>query len=109
MSTINLTPPPLSSQSMADLLCTIILLCRGTGTNGKAFWAYMCIKPSMAESFKEAHAKGPFKLEDYGTILEIGDGSQVPPDVQLRMERDYGVNHHYEDELLKSLDAVLNS
>jgi len=108
MPGVEITPPPLSSQSMADLLCTIILLCRGTGTDGKPFWAYMCVKPSMAQAFKDAQDKGSFHLEDYGTILEMGEGEDVPPDVKARMEREYGINHNYEDELLKSIEAIVS-
>lgn len=103
MANVNITPPPLSTQSMADLLCTIMLLCRGMGTDGKPFWAYMCIKPSMAQAFKDAREKGRFNLEDYGTILEVGSGDEVPPEVRNRMERDYGVNHGFEDALLAGL------
>jgi hypothetical protein len=103
---LQLPPPPLSTQSMADLLCTIILFCSGTGTDGKPFWAYMCIKPSMADSFKEARDRGEFKLEDYGTILEIGEGLEAPQDVRQRMETQYGVNHHYEEELLEYIEAM---
>lgn len=94
---------------MADLLCTIVLLCRGTGTDGKPFWAYMCIKPSMAQAFKDAREKGNFKLEEYGTILEIGEGADVPPDIMHRMEVHYGVNHHYEDELMAAIEALNNN
>src|SRR5947209_586037 len=106
MSTIQVTPPPLSPQAMADLLCTVILLCRGKDIDGNPFWAYMCVKPSMANAFKTARSKGSFNLEDYGTILEVGEGDEIPPDVRERMERQYGVNHHYEDDLLKAVKSV---
>lgn len=107
MVNVQITPPPLSSLSMADLLCTIVMLCRGVDTNGKPFWAYMCIKPSMAQAFKEAREKGNFHLEDYGTILEMGEGEDVPPEMRQQMERDYGVNHHYQEDLLKVVEDIL--
>jgi len=103
---VQITPPPLSPQSMADLLCTIMLLCYGTEEDGQPFWAYMCIKPSMAKSFKEARDFGPFNLEDFGTILEKGYGMDVPDEIRQRMERDYGVNHGYEDELLLAIESM---
>ncbi len=106
MSMVQITPPPLSPQSMADLLCTIMLLCYGTEENGQPFWVYMCIKPSMAKSFKDARDTGAFNLEDYGTILEKGFGMEVPTEIRQRMERDYGVNHNYEDELLMAIEAM---
>ncbi len=103
---IHITPPPLSPQSMDDLLCTIMLLCRGTRPNGTPFWAYMCVKPSMAQAFKEVRDRGGFNLEDYGTILESGAGTEIPPEVQKRMERDYGINHSYEAELLAAAARI---
>lgn len=103
---VHITPPPLSSQSMADLLCTIILLVRGTDARRKQFWAYMCIKPSMAQAFKDAQNSPSFVLEDFGTIIETGDGHEVPSDVQKRMERDYGVRHDYETALKKAIEQV---
>lgn len=107
MSTpIHISPPPLSTQSMADLLSTIMLLCKGTRKNGKPFWAYMCIKPSMAKAFKDARDKGHFNLEDYGTVIESGDGHEVPPETRKRMERDYGVNHDYENQLLNAIEML---
>jgi hypothetical protein len=105
-TSVHITPPPLSPQSIADLLCTIVLLCRGENTHGNAFWAYMCIKPSMAEAFKIARDKGSFNLEEYGTIIEAGTGSDVPADVAKRMEEDFGVKHDYEDQLLKTIDTL---
>jgi len=106
MANVHITPPPLSAQSMADLLCTVILLCRGVGTDKKPFWAYMCIKPSMAESFKEARNKGVFQLENYGTIIELGEGDEVPSEIKQRMERDYGVNHHFEEDLMAAIKSL---
>lgn len=106
MSMVEITPPPLSQQSMADLLCTIMLLCYGTQEDGQPFWAYLCIKPSMAKAFKEARDSGSFNLEDYGTIIEKGIGTDVPMDVKLRMEHDYGVNHHYEADLMGTIKSL---
>lgn len=99
--------PPLSTNAgnknvMADLLCTIMVLCRGTNQDGEPCWAYMCIKPSMAQFFKEAREKGAFDLEEYGTILESGEGEEPPEDIKLRMEREYGMNHNYEENILNT-------
>lgn len=103
---VHITPPPLSSQSMADLLCTMVLLYRGNDMYGRRFWAYMCIKPSMAEAFRKAREAGEFNLGDYGTIIEAGEGDNVPPEVELRMARDYGVRADYEEDLLRTINAV---
>ena len=88
---------------MADLLCTIMMLCRGTQENGGPYWAYMCIKPSMAKAFKDARDSGSFVLEEFGTIIEWGEGDDVPTATRTRMERDFGANHNYEDQLLEAV------
>lgn len=102
-TTVHITPPPISPQGMADLLCTIVLLCRGKDKYQRSFWAYLCIKPSMAESFKAARDSGQMNLADYGTILEAGEGAEVPDDVRQRMQRDYGVRPDYEDQLIRAI------
>lgn len=91
---------------MADLLCTLVLLCRGTDMYGRRFWAYMCIKPSMAEAFKKARDSGSLNFGDYGTIIEAGEGNDVPLDVRARMSRDYGVRDDYENELLRTVEKL---
>jgi hypothetical protein len=91
---------------MADLLCTIVVLCRGKDKYRRDFWAYLCIKPSMAESFKKARESGSMNLVDFGTILEAGEGREVPEDVRINMQRDYGVREDYEEQLLKAIDEM---
>lgn len=97
---------PISPNAMIDLLCTIMILCRGVDENDNPCWAYMCIKPSMAKPFKEARDKGLFDIEDYGAIIESGEGVEPPDEVKQRMEREYGMNHHYEDDLLKTIQQI---
>jgi len=91
---------------MADLMCTVMVLCQGENEQGHAFWAYILIKPSMARAFREACGKEAFNLEDYGTVIEYGEGDEVPLHVQNRMERFYGADHHYEDTLLHALETI---
>jgi len=102
-TSVHMTPPPISPQAMADLLSTIILLCRGTDQNAHDFWAYICIKPSMVESFKQARDSGSMLLGEYGTIIESGLGCDVPLDVQERMKQEYGVEPDYQEKLLKAI------
>ncbi len=97
---------PISQNAMADLLCTIMILCRGTGEDGKPCWAYMCIKPSMAKAFKEARDKGIFDIENYGAIIESGEGAEPSDEVKRRMESEYGMNHNYEDSLLQAIEHM---
>ena len=106
MAILQNTQPPLSQNAMIDLLCTIMILCRGIGEGGNSCWAYMCIKPSMAKSFKEARESGPFDIEEYGAIIESGEGAEPPDEVKRRMEREYGMNHNYEDDLLRAIERI---
>lgn len=92
---------------MADLLCTLIVLCRGKSLGGREFWAYMCIKPSMAKAFRDA-CQGIFNLEDYGTIIEYGEGKDVPGAVRERMQRYYGIDHDYEATLTAAIEKLQN-
>lgn len=103
MSTSSIYPSANSNAAFADLLCTIMVLCKGKNQRGAPCWAYLCIKPSMAKAFKEARAKGAFNLEEYGSIIEHGEGAEPPEDVKLRMQKDYGMNHNYEDEILSAV------
>ena len=105
-TTIHITPPPLSTQSINDLLYTIVLMCQGKDQYQRDFWAYMCIKPSMAESFKQARDRGDMNLSEYGTVIEAGEGIDSPAEVKERMTREYGVRHDYEDQLLRAIAAV---
>jgi len=106
MAILQNTPAPISQNAMIDLLCTIMILCRGVNEGGSPCWAYMCIKPSMAQSFKEAREKGLFDIEEYGAIIESGEGMEPSDEVKRRMEREYGMNHHYEDDLLRAVEQI---
>jgi hypothetical protein len=109
MAQIHITPPPLSDQSMADLYATITVLCFGKHRDGKPFWAYMQVKPSMAKAFREARESGECDLEDYGTVVEWGEGQDVPPRIKVRMERNHGIRHNYEREILKMAQIMDNA
>lgn len=88
---------------VADLMSALMILCRGVRADGSSFWAYMCIKPSNAKAFRDARSNGMMSLEDYGTVLEWGEGTDPSDEVKLRMERDFGMNHNFEDELLRAI------
>lgn len=84
----------------------MVLLVCGQDEYERNFWAYICVKPSMAEPFRQARESGTFNLGEFGTIIEAGEGSTPPTDIQERMERDYGVKPDYEEELLRSMYAT---
>ncbi len=94
---------------MADLLSTVMVFCQASDDRGDPFWAYLCIKPSMAEAFKRARDAGKLDLQEYGTIIEWGRGKEAPDEIRTQMERDFGVNHDYEADLIKAIEANRNS
>ena len=97
----------LNQQSVSDLLCTIMMLCHAEHPDGSPFWAYLCIRPSMAKAFADARDSGaPMDLADYGTIIECGEGATVPADIQNRMARDFGARDDYEEQLVSAVEAL---
>mgnify|MGYP001258882434 CR=1 FL=1 len=94
---------PLSTD---DVQAAYTMLCTGQMANGAPYWAYVQIPRNKVEAFMQAQAEGAFQLEDYGTILEWGEGVSVPAAVKRRMEKDFGVQHDMEDNLR---DAVLQA
>lgn len=81
--------------------CTLMVLCCGMTQTGDHFWAYVCIASSNAKAFKDARERGTLVLEDYGTVLEWGLGEAPDANTMQRMERDFGMNHHLEEEMLR--------
>ncbi|MDE3016061.1 MAG: hypothetical protein KGI29_03965, partial [Pseudomonadota bacterium] len=51
-----------------------ILLVRGESPEGKKIFAYLGIRADRLEAFMEAQKKGTFYPEDYGIIIEAGEG-----------------------------------
>ncbi len=109
MTNLNLPPAPISAQAMADLLCTMVVLCRGVQGNGVPLWAYLSMKPSMAEPLRDAYARGGFDLEDFGTIMEWGEGEQVPEEVSQRMNKQHNLDPDYQSKIIQSLNEKIVS
>lgn len=69
-----------------------VLLVRGESPDGKKIFAYIAIRADKLESFMEAQKQGTFYPEDYGIILETGEG-EPSDDIKMRMTTEYGFNH----------------
>ena len=69
-----------------------VLLVRGESPEGKKIFAYIAIRADKLESFMEAQKQGTFYPEDYGIVLEAGEGEPAD-DVKTRMTKEYGFNH----------------
>lgn len=69
-----------------------ILLVRGENPEGKKIYAYLGIRADKLEAFMEAQKSGTFYPEDYGVVIEAGEGD--PSDeVRQKMTQEYGFNH----------------
>lgn len=69
-----------------------ILLVRGENPDGGAIYAYVAVRADKLESFMEAQQSGVFYPEDYGVIIESGDGEPTE-EIRKKMEEEYGFNH----------------
>lgn len=69
-----------------------ILLVRGENPDGKPIFAYVAVRADKLESFMEAQKNGMFYPEDFGVIVESGEG-EPSADVRKKMETEYGFNH----------------
>src|SRR5205823_12663502 len=69
-----------------------VLLVRGESPDGKKIYAYLAIRADKLESFMEAQKQGTFYPEDYGIVVESGEG-EPSDEVKQRMTKEYGFNH----------------
>ena len=69
-----------------------VLLVRGESPEGDKIYAYLAIRADKLESFMEAQKSGTFFPEDYGIIIEAGEG-EPSDEVKLKMTQEYGFNH----------------
>ncbi len=80
-----------SEQNVADKTVCILLV-RGENPDGGSIYAYVAVRADKLESFMEAQQSGVFYPEDYGVIIESGEGEPTE-DVRKKMEEEYGFNH----------------
>lgn len=69
-----------------------VLLVRGESPEGSPIYAYVAVRADKLEDFMEAQKSGMFYPEDFGVIIEAGEGDPTD-EIRERMERDYGFNH----------------
>lgn len=98
--------PPQEELEAADDAVAIIHLCSGQTADGKDFFAYVAMKPSRYMQYIEATQRGDeVLLRDYGDILESGFGLVPSVKVQDEMQRKYGVDPTFFEELTKEVIA----
>lgn len=69
-----------------------ILLVRGENPEGKPIFAYVAVRADKLEAFMEAQRSGMFYPEDFGVVVEAGEG-EPSPTIRKKMETEYGFNH----------------
>jgi len=69
-----------------------VLLVRGQNPDGSPIFAYVAVRADKLTDFMEAQKSGMFYPEDYGVIVEAGDG-EPSPEIRKKMEEEYGFNH----------------
>lgn len=69
-----------------------ILLVRGETPDNKKIYAYVAIRADRLESFMEAQKQGTFYPEDYGIVIESGEG-EPSEEIKKKMTEEYGFNH----------------
>lgn len=69
-----------------------ILLVRGETPEGKKIFAYVAVRADKLEPFMEAQKKGTFYPEDFGIVIESGEG-EPSAEVKKKMTEEYGFNH----------------
>lgn len=69
-----------------------VLLVRGENPDGGKIYAYVAVRADKLEAFMEAQKQGTFYPEDYGIVVESGEG-EPSDEVKHRMTTEYGFNH----------------
>src|SRR3984957_5445157 len=69
-----------------------VLLVRGESPEGKKIYAYLAIRADKLEAFMEAQKQGTFYPEDYGIVIEAGEGEPTE-EIKQKMTKEYGFNH----------------
>lgn len=81
----------LSAQELAEQTVCVLLV-RGENPDGGGIYAYVAVRADRLEEFMEAQNSDLFYPEDYGVIIESGEG-EPSEEVRRKMEEEYGFNH----------------
>ncbi len=86
-----MTKLSISEQIIAEKTVCILLV-RGENPDGNSIYAYVAVRADRLESFMAAQKSGTFYPEDFGVIIEAGEG-EPSDEVRKKMETEYGFNH----------------
>jgi hypothetical protein len=80
------------SERFAAEKAVCILLVRGESPESTPIFAYVAVRADRLEEFMQAQSSGMFYPEDFGVIVESGEG-EPSAEIREKMEREYGFNH----------------
>lgn len=80
-----------ASEGLADKTVCILLV-RGENPNGGTIFTYVAVRADKLQEFMEAQKSSVFYPEDYGVIIESGEGEPAE-EIRKKMEDEYGFNH----------------
>jgi hypothetical protein len=69
-----------------------ILLVKGESPDGIPIYAYVAVRADKLQDFMAAQADGTFYPEDFGVIIDAGEGEPSEA-VRTMMSVEYGFNH----------------
>jgi len=71
----------------------VLVLIKAQDERGVARWAYAAVPANNMEKLMKAQCSGkPYFLQDYGKILDAGEGEPTA-EAKRRMEEKYGFDH----------------
>lgn len=86
-----MTGPTPTEQIIAEKTVCMLLV-RGENPEGGPIYAYVAVRADRLEEFLKAQESGVFYPDEYGMIVEAGEG-EPDAEVRQRMEQEYGFNH----------------
>lgn len=69
-----------------------ILLLRGENAEKEQIYAYVGVRADKLEEFMKAQETAIFQPEDYGIVIESGEG-EPSDEIKAKMTKEYGFNH----------------
>jgi hypothetical protein len=88
----------------ADADSSIICRDQGVTSDGRPYWVYIKVRPSMYSEFMRLSEAGETKIfADYGTILKYGFDEEVPAEIRQQMAVEHGSDDNYMESLAERI------
>lgn len=100
------TPKPMTAAELSatDANSAVIVRDQGILENGRPYWIYIAVKPSMYQKYLRAVAERRMvRFDEYGAILKYGFEMRIPSAIQEEMEQRYQFDEKYMDILAQKV------